>query len=41
MSNLQQPNGRVNILQPDPNIQFSFHDKIACDMLVSSHIIVI
>ncbi len=31
MSNLQQPNGRVNILQPDPNIQFSFHDKIACD----------
>ena len=24
-------NGRVNILQPDPNVQFSLWDKIACD----------
>jgi len=24
-------NGRVNIIQPDPNVQFSLYDKIACD----------
>ena len=31
MSNFNKTNGRVNIMQPDLNVQFSFHDKIACD----------
>ena len=30
MSNLNL-NGRVNIIEPDSNVQFSFHDKIACN----------
>ena len=24
-------NGRVNIIQPDPSLQFSLYDKISCD----------
>ena len=31
MSNFNKTNGRVNIMQPDLNVQFSFHDKIAHD----------
>jgi hypothetical protein len=30
-------NGRVNILQPDPSIQFSIYDKIACDSNTSDY----
>ena len=35
MSNFNKANGRVNIMEPDPNVQFSFHDKIACDSKAS------
>ena len=31
MNKFNKSNGRVNIMQPDPNVQFSFHDKIAYD----------
>ena len=30
-------NGRVNILQPDPNIQFSLYDKISHDSKITNY----
>mgnify|MGYP001191278521 FL=1 len=37
MSNFTKTNGRVNIMQPDQNIQFSFHDKITCSSKASDY----
>lgn len=31
MNKFNKTNGRVNIIEPDHNVQFAFHDKISCD----------